>query len=76
MPFDAVVTFDDVTRLKPDPQAYLVAMERLGAGPTGTVAVEDPRTGLLSAIAAGVPCVVVRRGKVSLCRVGTSVVCT
>jgi HAD superfamily hydrolase (TIGR01509 family) len=59
VPFDAVVTYDDVTRLKPDPQAYLVALERLRVTPTRTVAVEDSRVGLLSAIGAGIPCVVV-----------------
>ncbi len=59
VPFDAVVTYDDVTRVKPDPQAYLVALDRLRAAPSRTIAVEDSRVGLLSATAAGVPCVVV-----------------
>ncbi len=57
--FDAVVTYDDVTRVKPDPQAYVVAVDRLRVATARAVAVEDSRVGLLSATGAGVPCVVV-----------------
>lgn len=57
-----VVTGDDVSVTKPSPEAYEVALERLGwaAGAARTVAVEDSANGLLSARAAGLACVVVQ----------------
>ena len=57
--FDVVVTADEAPALKPDPQAYAVAMERLGVGATESVAVEDSRAGLTAARGAGLRCVVV-----------------
>jgi HAD superfamily hydrolase (TIGR01509 family) len=51
--FDAVVTDDDVTRGKPDPQPYATAAARLGADPRDCVAIEDSPAGIASAVAAG-----------------------
>jgi HAD superfamily hydrolase (TIGR01509 family) len=59
---DPIVTRQDCTRLKPDPQLYLLALERLGCPPERTVAVEDSALGLAAAKAAGLACVVVRNG--------------
>jgi len=50
-----VVTGDEVTRGKPDPEPYLVGAERLGVDPAACVAIEDSPTGIASARAAGVP---------------------
>lgn len=57
--FEQIVTGDDVTALKPDPSAYLLAVARLGVPAPRVLAVEDSRNGLLAAAAAGVRCVVV-----------------
>ncbi len=57
--FETVVGGDDVKKTKPDPAAYLIALERLGLEPAAAVAIEDSVPGLGSARAAGVPCVVV-----------------
>jgi HAD superfamily hydrolase (TIGR01509 family) len=57
--FEVVVGGDDVKETKPDPAAYLIALERLGLEPSQAVAVEDSVPGLGAARAAGVPCVVV-----------------
>lgn len=57
--FAAVVTGDQVRRGKPDPEAYQVAARRLGVEPGRCVAIEDSPTGATSAIAAGVPTLVV-----------------
>jgi HAD superfamily hydrolase (TIGR01509 family) len=57
--FAAVVTGGDVTRLKPDPQAYLLACHRLRVDPADAVAVEDSPPGLAAAIGAGLRCLVV-----------------
>jgi len=51
--FDTLVTEEDVTRAKPAPDPYLVAMQRLGVAPGASVAFEDSPSGLASARAAG-----------------------
>lgn len=51
--FDVVVAGDDVTRGKPHPEPYLRAAELLGVAASDCVAIEDSRTGVASAEAAG-----------------------
>jgi len=51
--FGALVTGDTVRHGKPHPEPYLVAAQRLGVDVTRCVAIEDSRTGLASAEAAG-----------------------
>ncbi len=51
--FPVVVTGDDVTRTKPDPEPYLLAAKLLDAGPQDCVALEDSPNGVASATAAG-----------------------
>lgn len=55
--FAAVVTGDQVSVGKPDPEAYRRACECLRVDPARSVAIEDSPTGVASALAAG--CVVV-----------------
>ncbi|MDQ6798619.1 MAG: HAD-IA family hydrolase [Actinomycetota bacterium] len=55
----AVVTGDDVQTSKPDPEAFIVALDRLGMTAPDAVAVEDSPEGLASAAGAGLACVVV-----------------
>jgi HAD superfamily hydrolase (TIGR01509 family) len=50
---DAVVTAADTTRHKPDPEPYLVALDRLGLRAAQAVAVEDSPNGISSARGAG-----------------------
>ena len=50
---DVVVTATDVANLKPAPDIYLLAAERLGVHAGGCVAIEDSAPGGLSAKAAG-----------------------
>lgn len=57
--FRAVVTRADVTRGKPHPDLYLEAARRLGVAPADALALEDSPTGARSAIAAGMPVLVV-----------------
>jgi len=47
-----------VPRKKPAPDVYLLALERLSLPAEACIALEDSRNGLLSAVAAGIPCVV------------------
>lgn len=58
--FGVVVCGEDVTAKKPDPQAYRLALDRLGLGPASTLAVEDSPAGVTAARGAGVPVVVTR----------------
>jgi beta-phosphoglucomutase len=55
--FDLVITGDDVTRHKPDPEAYHLALARLRLDPRECVAFEDSEVGVASAKAAGIPVV-------------------
>jgi beta-phosphoglucomutase len=55
--FDAVVTGNDVTRGKPDPQVFLLAAERLGIPPARCAVIEDAPAGVAAANAAGMVCV-------------------
>jgi beta-phosphoglucomutase len=58
--FDVVVTGDDVARHKPDPEAYMLAAERLSVPVEGCLAFEDSEAGAVSAVAAGMEVVRVR----------------
>lgn len=60
--FDATVAREDTTRHKPDPAPYRLAARRLGADPTGCVAVEDTPAGVAAARAAGMRVLGVDRG--------------
>jgi len=57
--FDAVITGDDVTRKKPDPQIYLLTAERLGVPAARCVVFEDAPVGVEAAAAAGMSCVAI-----------------
>jgi len=52
--FDTVVSADRLPRSKPHPDPYLAAIEALGLARTATVAIEDSRTGIAAAAAAGI----------------------
>jgi HAD superfamily hydrolase (TIGR01509 family) len=56
--FSIQVCGEDVGLKKPDPEAYLLALERLGCPAGSVMAVEDSRQGLAAALAAGLPCLV------------------
>ncbi len=57
--FDTVVTGDQVTRVKPDPEIYRTAVTCLDIEPREALAIEDSFNGLQAAKAAGLSCVVV-----------------
>ncbi|TDR76544.1 HAD family hydrolase [Paludibacterium purpuratum] len=57
--FATMVTRDDVAYSKPEPDVYLLALERLELLPSECVAVEDTEAGLQAALAAGLRCVAV-----------------
>jgi HAD superfamily hydrolase (TIGR01509 family) len=51
--FDAIVSGDQVTAGKPDPECYLRAAELLGVDPARSVAIEDSEYGVAAGVAAG-----------------------
>ena len=57
---DVLVTNQDVGDPKPNPECYLIAMEKLGVSPIETVIVEDSPYGIMAAKASGATVVTVR----------------
>lgn len=57
--FEVVVTGSEIHALKPDPAAYVEALNQLGLPASRAMAVEDSGNGLRAAVAAGLGCVVV-----------------
>lgn len=51
--FDALLSNEDVTNGKPDPEMYLAAMERLGVAPQECLILEDNEHGIQAATASG-----------------------
>lgn len=56
---EVLVTADDITRGKPDPEPYLIAAEKLGVDPARCLVIEDAPAGLRSGRAAGAATVAV-----------------
>jgi beta-phosphoglucomutase len=59
--FQAVISAEDVTHGKPDPQVFLTAASRLGTAPTQSIVVEDAPAGVEAARRAGMRCIGVNR---------------
>ena len=57
--FEFVITREDYAHGKPAPDGYLEGLRRLGVDPVECLAVEDSERGLVSAVAAGIRCIVV-----------------
>lgn len=57
--FDVVISSEEVPQGKPAPDVYLRACELLGSGPSHTAAIEDSGAGVRSAVAAGMPVVLI-----------------
>lgn len=51
--FDVIVTFEDVSKGKPDPEGYLLAAKRLNVQPAECLVIEDTAFGVQAARAAG-----------------------
>lgn len=59
VPVEVTVTGDDVVRLKPDPEAYTRALDRLRISARTAVAIEDSQLGLHAALNAKIATIVV-----------------
>lgn len=57
--FSSVITSDDVSQVKPDPELYLAAASSLKLQPAECIAFEDSLNGIKSAKAAGIYCIAI-----------------
>lgn len=64
---DVVVTSEDVTRHKPDPQTFLICAQRLGVEPRRCLVFEDAPLGVQAAKAAGMDYLLLKDGVVADC---------
>jgi len=60
--FESVVTADDVTRRKPDPEMYELTLKNLTLKPEDVMVFEDSPAGVAAAQAAGCPVVMIDNG--------------
>lgn len=51
--FDAIADGTDITRSKPDPEVFLISAKKIGVAPGDCVVVEDAKSGIQAAKAAG-----------------------
>lgn len=51
--FDILLSNQDVTKAKPDPEIYITCMKKLGVNPHETLILEDNENGIKAAIASG-----------------------
>ncbi|GEL26152.1 phosphatase [Pseudonocardia sulfidoxydans NBRC 16205] len=59
---EVMITGDEVERLKPDPEAYLLALRGLGLDASAALALEDSGVGTAAATGAGLATIVVTNG--------------
>ena len=57
--FNSIICSDDVTRVKPDPELYLLTASTLGTTPGNNLVIEDSANGVAAAKDAGAFCVAV-----------------
>jgi len=57
--FSLTVSGDDVLKSKPEPDCYLLALERLSLKPEDCIAIEDTEHGLRAAAMAGIRCLAI-----------------
>ncbi|RJQ33418.1 HAD family phosphatase [Candidatus Parcubacteria bacterium] len=55
--FGAVASSDEVENGKPAPDVFLLAAQRIGAGPATTLVIEDGASGMIAAEKAGMHCI-------------------
>ena len=58
--FSFVVTAEDYTNYKPDPEPYLLALKKMGINSSEGLAIEDSRRGLVAAKTAGLDCIIIQ----------------
>lgn len=57
--FATIVSFEDVTKAKPDPEIFEIAQQRIGLPKAELLVLEDSQNGVLAANGAGIPVVMI-----------------
>ncbi len=57
--FDAIVTANDVQRVKPEPDLFLLVLNKMGLSPDEAIVLEDSPNGIKAAHQAGLRCVAI-----------------
>ncbi|MFC1569817.1 HAD family hydrolase [bacterium] len=57
--FNLILTREEYKESKPNPEPYLLALERSGSKPEECLVIEDTLRGLEAAKAAGIPCIII-----------------
>jgi len=57
--FKVIVSADDVSKSKPDPEPYLITANKLNVKPAECVVIEDSKNGIMSAKEAGCYCIAI-----------------
>ncbi|CAG8998278.1 MAG: Phosphorylated carbohydrates phosphatase [Candidatus Celerinatantimonas neptuna] len=60
--FDLVITQEHVTKHKPDPEAYTLALAKLAASPDQTIVFEDSTAGIRAGKSSGCDVIAVKHG--------------
>ncbi len=60
--FSAILAGDVVSKKKPDPEIYNLALKRLSLDPKVCIVIEDSRNGFLAARSAGIHCLITTNG--------------
>lgn len=60
--FDLVITQEHVTKHKPDPEAYILALAKLAASPDETIVFEDSTAGIRAGKSSGCDVIAVKHG--------------
>lgn len=58
--FDIIVSAEDITKGKPDPEIFLKAAEKIGVNPGSCLVVEDAQAGIEAAKSAGMKCLALK----------------
>lgn len=58
--FSLILTRDDITHIKPDPEIYQLTLQRLGLAAQACIVVEDSLEGILAAQAAGIDTIAIQ----------------
>lgn len=61
--FDVIITSEDVSKAKPNPEMYKLALDKLGIAPGDAIAIEDSEAGKEAAMGAGVKALIITHGK-------------
>ena len=57
--FREIISGDDVENRKPDPEAYLKLLEKMGIGKDNAIIIEDSNKGIIAANNAGIRCIAI-----------------